>query len=104
MNEILHKSDILVFTLAFTLLSSGHTFPRDDYKEVAELSLIILGVKAPQKFQMRRPGAIHHARWMSTILYTAKMFMLSDQLDYEKEYVEKLYLFLEFITVIYFPV
>ena len=31
-----------------SLLSSGHTFPRDDYKEVTELSLILLGVKAPQ--------------------------------------------------------
>ena len=85
------------------LLSSSNSFPRDDYKEVAELSLVLLGVKPPQQFKMRKPGAMHHARWMSAILYSAKMYLLSEQLCYGKEYVEKLELFLQFATIVYVP-
>lgn len=50
------------------------TFPRADYKELLDLSLIYLtgevdGVKLSQ------PGAAHEARFMATQLYTFKLVM-----------------------------
>ena len=47
------------------LLDAGHDFIRDDYKEVAEITAKLLGVAQQRAF--RRPGAVHHARWMSKV-------------------------------------
>ena len=33
-----------------------------------------------KQFQMKAPGARHHARWMSKVIYTIKIAMLQDQL------------------------
>ncbi len=68
-------------------------FPREDYRELLELITHALGgqivrrsaVKkaAPPKmvkFNMERPGALHHARFMAKSIYYIKMFMLTPQL------------------------
>ena len=47
---------------------------------------------------------MHHARWMAVILYSAKMFLLSDQIGYEPEYVLKLEKFLTFTSIVYVQV
>ena len=43
--------------------------PRGDYKEFLELAKVILGESVGRKngyeFQIQRPGADHHARWMA---------------------------------------
>ena len=51
------------------------TFPREDYREVAELNLIWLGGTLPnsRKFFIRKPGAVHHARFMAKSIYLLKM-------------------------------
>ena len=36
------------------------------------------------------PGASHHARWMSTVLYSAKMYVFGEQLSYDQKYMDKL--------------
>ena len=65
-------------------------FPREDYRELLELLTHLLGGKIFRKgkknppkevqFKMERPGAFHHARFMSKAIYFLKMFMLTPQL------------------------
>ncbi|KAL4125926.1 hypothetical protein QTP88_010163 [Uroleucon formosanum] len=44
--------------------------PRDDYKELLELTIIFLG---------QTPGPIHHARWMSKAIYSIKIFLFRNE-------------------------
>ncbi|KAG0711531.1 putative 39S ribosomal protein L24, mitochondrial [Chionoecetes opilio] len=53
--------------------------PRDDYKELAELSILFLGSALP-KTSIRSPGALHRARWMARIIYALKMILFREQL------------------------
>ncbi|XP_042208413.1 uncharacterized protein LOC121856780, partial [Homarus americanus] len=41
---------------------------REDYREAAELTLLVLGVNHPRGTHFLRPGACHHARWMAKII------------------------------------
>lgn len=50
---------------------------REDYKEFLELVLLFLG--SDEKFSIRRPGAFHHARWMSKAIYSLKMYLFRSQ-------------------------
>ena len=55
------------------------TFPRNDYKEVLHLLIVWLG--GPVKdFTFKFPGADHHARWMSKVIYILKITLLADQM------------------------
>ena len=52
---------------------------RDDYLEMAQICLVYLGGDLPEKmpeFKLHKPGAYHHARWMSKVLYVLKLAML----------------------------
>ena len=49
--------------------------PRDDYKELAELTLVLLGENV-LNFSFKQPGAHHKARFMANVIYGAKMFAL----------------------------
>ena len=51
------------------------TWPRADYKELLELTIICLGGDIPG-FKFRLPGPDHHARWMSKVIYLLKLFLL----------------------------
>jgi len=48
--------------------------PRDDYRELLELTLIFLGETPARGARFMKPGAMHQARWMSKVLYSFKMF------------------------------
>ena len=52
---------------------------RDDYKEMAQLSLFILNNE--EKIYLKRPGAMHKARWMAKILYSIKICLLKDYIN-----------------------
>lgn len=65
------------------------TFPREDYRELLELTVHYLGglvlrprVNGPPAagLHMRQPGALHHARFMAKGLYLLKIAMLVDAL------------------------
>ena len=64
---------------------------RDDYREWAELMLILLEIP-PREIHWLRPGAYHRARWMSTVLhvYSAKIYAFGEQLKYSQTPMEKL--------------
>ena len=59
--------------------------PRCDYKEYLELALLFLGGSIDRKkgytYQIQRPGADHHARWMSKAIYILKLSLLQHQID-----------------------
>lgn len=54
---------------------------RDDYREFLELCVIFVGDgEVPsQGVHIMAPGAMHHARWMATVLYTLKIWLLCAQ-------------------------
>jgi hypothetical protein len=53
---------------------------RDDYQELIELTMIVLGFP-PAKIHWRAPGPVHHARWMAKLIYGIKIFLFRDQRD-----------------------
>ena len=61
-----------------TFLASD-TVLRDDYRQLAALSFLVLGGKGGV-INMHAPGASHHARWMSSMIYTMKITLFRHQL------------------------
>ena len=70
----------LTLQLAEEQLEKG-TFPREDYRELLELTDIFWRGDLPgeRKFTMRKPGAHHRARFMHQAIYFLKMQLLSEQ-------------------------
>ena len=62
-------------------------FKRSDYKEVVELSLFLLDEDCHINF--KKPGARHHARWMSSFLYFMKMAAFGEKL-YNADFFHKI--------------
>ena len=65
----------------FTSLLEKEDFIRGDYRDLAEISVIILGGKLPGDKAMvwKRPGATHKARFMAFGLLVLKIFAFSEQ-------------------------
>ena len=82
--------------------NSNGALPRDNYREIAETSLIILGGELPnqRKIFWHKPGATHKARFMAFGIYANKMFSFSDQIQYDREMREVLQRFTQFFTLI----
>ena len=77
---------------------------RDDYKEIAECAMVILGETPPSgKIVWRKPGACHKARFMAFGIYSFKALAFSKQLDLEEETVDGLKQFCAFTATIYVP-
>jgi len=49
--------------------------PRDDYRELLELILILYGSCPPRGIPFMRPGALHRARWMARVIYAIVMYL-----------------------------
>ena len=60
------------------------------YQECADLMLVLLAETPERGIHWRKPGSFHHVRWMSTIIYLAKVYLFSEQMEYVKEIVSKL--------------
>lgn len=56
------------------------TYPREDYKELLQLSLLYLGGWSQNYFPFRVPGALHQARWMAKAIYALKIVLFTQQL------------------------
>lgn len=87
-NEIVRDSlnavsdDIIQFCKA----QLKEKMPRDDYKELLQLTLRFLGEDGQADFvKFRVPGAISHARFMSKAIYSLKIFMFESQFDLSQE-------------------
>jgi len=57
----------------------GQSQSRDDYKEFLELVIIFLGAAPARGVRFMSPGAMHHARWMSKVIYSLKIWMFRAQ-------------------------
>ena len=55
------------------------TQPRDDYRELMELTLLFLGRSPSRGTRFWVPAANHHARWMAKVIYTFKVWMFRSQ-------------------------
>ena len=74
---------------------------RDDYKELAECAVILLGEVPPSgKIVWKKPGACHKARFCSFGIYSLKALAFSKQLDLDEETVNALIRFCSFTTVV----
>ena len=71
------KDAVVEFVLG--QLSDGKTQPRDDYRELLELTLIFLGVTPPRGVKFMAPGAFHQARWLSKAIYSIKIWLFRNQ-------------------------
>lgn len=58
-----------------TFLQNVIYFTRGDYRELAELTLLVLEEQPRRGSHFNRPGAYHHARWMAKVLYYTKIMM-----------------------------
>ncbi|KAL4092416.1 hypothetical protein QTP88_026917 [Uroleucon formosanum] len=67
--------DIIKFSI--DRLEKNH--PRDDYRELLELTVIFLGGILPNGIHFKKPGAIHHARWMAKAIYSLKIYLFREQ-------------------------
>ena len=57
-----------------TLISESKHYVRDDYLELLQLAGRCVGIKVGAV--IRKPGAMHHARWMAKAIYTLKMLLM----------------------------
>ena len=77
--------------------------PRCDYKEYLELAKLFLGGSITREkgyvYSIQRPGADHHARWMSKAIYILKMSLVQHQIPalHWKKKVAKMALFVVFV-------
>ena len=61
--------------LAYAIEQLEINHPRDDYRELLEITIIFLEVVPSKGIKFMKPGAMHWARFLSRILYTMKMFI-----------------------------
>ncbi|GBP85742.1 PiggyBac transposable element-derived protein 4 [Eumeta japonica] len=64
--------------------------PRNDYKELLDLSCIFLGGTPPGGIKFKAPGAAHHARWLAKAIYCLKIYMFNKQFHINQNEVLKL--------------
>lgn len=75
---------------------------RDDYKELVETSMAVLG-EVPPSFSWKKPGAAHKARFCSFGIYINKAVAFADQLQLDADILEPLIRVATFITTLYVP-
>ena len=80
-----HILPVLTDILSFANAELRVKHPRDDYLELLELTLIFSEETLPGGIVFKRPGAIHHARWMSKVLHCLKIWLFRDQFNLTKE-------------------
>ena len=74
---------------------------RDDYKELLCLSLLFIGIEPYENYSIKKPGAMHHARWMSKAIYSLKIFLFRNEFDVSKGNLSALRQICIFIVKIY---
>ena len=88
--------------LNLILNRSYEYFPPDDYREVAELIVLVPGGTLPRaEFTFSQPGAISNARWMAVGIYAIKIFIFQYQFDYDDAERDKLLRVVMFISMLY---
>ena len=92
--------DIEWNTTALEAISVEST--RGDYHELLDLALLITG-SLNCSGKVAPPGAHHHARWMSKLIYAFKMILYRDQFELSIKDYGNLVLFCQFVVETYIP-
>ena len=71
--------------MTFAVDQLNHQQPRDDNRELLEISITFFGSKPPRGIRFLAPGAMHKARWMAKAIYAIKMSMFKGQFPLTKE-------------------
>src|SRR6218665_4181115 len=58
--------------------------PRDDYRELLELTIIYLGGRPSRSMHFMQHGALHRARWMACVIYAIKISLFCSQFVMKK--------------------
>ena len=66
---------------ALQLATASTQHQHDDYKEFSELCLLYLDGLKYTDFSLKRPSALHKARWMAKLLYSAKIVLLQHEIS-----------------------
>lgn len=74
---------------------------RGDYREVGEISSMLLGSR--RRYTAHPPAGDSNARWLSKIIYSAKNYLYQDQLNLDTDTIRKLEEFLVFAVYTYLP-
>jgi hypothetical protein len=93
------RTDVLSFL--DELLTSSNAFPRDDYRELAELCMILLGSPLTSNLTFKKCGACHHARWMSKIVYCFKIYLFRFEYQLPRKDEKKLKRLCLFYALVY---
>ena len=99
--QILSKQSIRSLKRILSNKNRKNFLRRADYRECAELMLILLGERPERKTHWVKPGAAHHARWMPSILYPVKMLAFSSKAGYEQNMITKLEAICKFNALFY---
>ena len=76
--------------------------PRDDCRELLQLSLIFIGGEVPKHLsKIRAPGAFHKARWMAKLIYCLKIFLFRKQFKLRAKELSGLQAFNIFVVKVY---
>ena len=101
----------LVQSLNCFLSADNSHIPREDYREVAELCLLVLdstiltgGDKGTDRqYCFRVPGAYHMARWMAKVIYCFKIYLFRNEFKLTATEAKNLTEFCLFAAYIYVP-
>ena len=102
MNRMMHCQDWKDEAISFVAgCLTREKQPRDDYREMLELTLIFLGEVPPTGIRFRKPGAYHHARWMAKIIYCFKIYLFRGQFKLTSRETKQLLEFNLFVALLY---
>src|SRR6218665_3283140 len=75
--------------------------PRDDYRELLQLSLLFLGAEPNGDVHIQSPGACHRARWMAKLIYSLKIYLFRSPFRLTKHELSSLGHFTTFVLKVY---
>jgi len=70
--------------IAFAEEQLSTHLPRDDYRELLEITILFQGGTPSRGIHIMAPGALHKARWMAKAIYAIKIWMFAKQFKLTK--------------------
>lgn len=75
--------------------------PRDDYKELLDLTIVYLGGVPSKGISFKAPAGLHRARWMAKAIYCLKIMLFSRQFKLTKKEEANVQQVCAFVVTIY---
>jgi len=96
------KEEVGLFLTQFLSAENSYV-PREDYREMIELCLLLLGCPLPtdKQYHFHVPGAYHMARWMAKVIYCMKIYLFRDEFKLTVSEIKSLTEFCLFVTHVY---